>query len=56
VRNHATSFWLTGDVEKQGEAEMTERLNPDALMELRNKSLIFMAHITVAKPLPLRRS
>jgi competence protein ComEC len=43
VRNHATSFWLTGDVEKQGEAEMTERLNPDTLNHLRDKHLIFMA-------------
>ncbi|MBU3620696.1 DNA internalization-related competence protein ComEC/Rec2 [Polynucleobacter sp. CS-Odin-A6] len=43
VRNHTTSFWLTGDVEKQGEAEMTERLNPDTLNHLRGKNLIFMA-------------
>jgi competence protein ComEC len=43
VRNQTTSFWLTGDVEKQGEAEMTERLNPDALNNLRDKNLIFMA-------------
>ena len=43
VRNHTTSFWLTGDVEKQGEAEMTERLTQASLDVLRDKSLIFMA-------------
>ena len=43
VRNHTSSFWLTGDVEKQGEAEITERLSPDALNNLRNQTLIFMA-------------
>ncbi|WP_251370813.1 DNA internalization-related competence protein ComEC/Rec2 [Polynucleobacter sp. Adler-ghost] len=43
VRNQTTSFWLTGDVEKQGEAEITERLTQKALNHLRNKNLIFMA-------------
>ncbi|MBU3601851.1 DNA internalization-related competence protein ComEC/Rec2 [Polynucleobacter sp. AM-25C3] len=43
VRNHTTAFWLTGDVEKQGEAEMTERLTQASLDVLRDKSLIFMA-------------
>ena len=43
VRNLSTSFWLTGDVEKQGEAEITERLTQAALNHLSDKSLIFMA-------------
>jgi competence protein ComEC len=43
VRNHNTSFWLTGDVEKQGEAEITERLTQTALNNLKDKNLIFMA-------------
>ena len=43
MRNHTTSFWLTGDVEKQGEADMTERLNPAVLNGLKDKNLIFMA-------------
>ena len=43
VRNQTTSFWLTSDVEKQGEAEMTERLNLDSLNELKDKNLVFMA-------------
>ncbi|MBU3636642.1 DNA internalization-related competence protein ComEC/Rec2 [Polynucleobacter sp. es-MAR-4] len=43
VRNSRTSFWLTGDVEKQGEAEITERLTRAALNDLNDKSLIFMA-------------
>ncbi|MBU3597668.1 DNA internalization-related competence protein ComEC/Rec2 [Polynucleobacter sp. AP-Basta-1000A-D1] len=43
VRNQTTSFWLTGDVEKQGEAEITERLTQIALNHLKNKNLIFMA-------------
>ncbi|MBU3559432.1 DNA internalization-related competence protein ComEC/Rec2 [Polynucleobacter sp. Nonnen-W13] len=43
VRNQTASFWLTGDVEKQGEAEITERLTQKALNHLRNKNLIFMA-------------
>lgn len=43
VRNQATSFWLTGDVEKQGEAEIAERLTKNALNHLKDKTLIFMA-------------
>jgi competence protein ComEC len=43
VRNKNASFWLTGDVEKQGEAEMVERLNQSRLKEIGNKQLIFMA-------------
>ncbi|QWE19738.1 DNA internalization-related competence protein ComEC/Rec2 [Polynucleobacter corsicus] len=43
VRNQTTSFWLTGDVEKQGEAEITERLTQTALNHLKGKNLIFMA-------------
>ena len=43
VRNQTSSFWLTGDVERQGEAEITERLTPLALNDLRNKKLILMA-------------
>ncbi|MBU3578437.1 DNA internalization-related competence protein ComEC/Rec2 [Polynucleobacter sp. 73C-SIWE] len=43
VRNQKNSFWLTGDVEKQGEADMVERLNQLRLEELSDKRLIFMA-------------
>jgi competence protein ComEC len=43
VRNQSTSFWLTGDVEKQGEAEIVKRLTQDALNELKDRTLIFMA-------------
>ena len=43
VRNKTTSFWLTGDVEKQGESEIAERLTEVALNNLKDKNLIFMA-------------
>ena len=43
VRNPRTSFWLTGDVEKQGEADITERLTQEALNHIQDKVLIFMA-------------
>jgi competence protein ComEC len=43
VRNRHTSFWLTGDVEKQGESEIQARLNEIALDHLKDKELIFMA-------------
>lgn len=43
VRNQTSSLWLTGDVEKQGEAEITERLTQAALNGLRDKRVIFMA-------------
>jgi len=43
VRNQNTSVWLTGDVEKQGEAEIVERLNQSRLEEMADRQLIFMA-------------
>lgn len=43
VRNQTTSFWLTGDVEKQGEAEITIRLNQENVDALQGKQLIWMA-------------
>ncbi|HQS60721.1 MAG TPA: DNA internalization-related competence protein ComEC/Rec2 [Polynucleobacter sp.] len=43
VRNSNTSFWLTGDVERQGEAEIINRLTETALHGLKGKNLIFMA-------------
>ena len=43
VRNQQSSLWLTGDVEKQGEAEMTERLDLVMLREIGTRELIFMA-------------
>ena len=43
VRSQNASFWLTGDVEKQGEAEMVERLDQSKLAEIAEKQLIFMA-------------
>ncbi|MFZ4379719.1 MAG: DNA internalization-related competence protein ComEC/Rec2 [Polynucleobacter sp.] len=43
VRNQSTSFWLTGDVEKQGEAEIVERLDEVMLEKIGDRELIFMA-------------
>ena len=43
VRNQQTSFWLTGDVERQGEAEITERLDSEMLKKIGDRELIFMA-------------
>ncbi len=43
VRNQRSSLWLTGDVEKQGEAEITERLDKKMLQEIGDRELIFMA-------------
>ncbi len=43
VRNHKSSLWLTGDVERQGEAEIIDRLNQVALDEIGNRELILMA-------------
>ena len=43
VRNTQSSLWLTGDVEKQGEAKITERLDADMLKEIGARELIFMA-------------
>lgn len=43
VRNTQSSLWLTGDVEKQGEAEITERLDGGMLREIGVRGMIFMA-------------
>jgi competence protein ComEC len=43
VRNKQSSLWLMGDVEKQGEAEITERLDDAMLQEIGDRELIFMA-------------
>ena len=43
VRNQQSSLWLTGDVERQGEAEITERLDKKMLQEIGDRELIFMA-------------
>lgn len=43
VRNQQISFWLTGDVERQGEAEITERLDTEMLKTIGDRELIFMA-------------
>jgi len=43
VRNRQNSLWLTGDVEKRGEAEITERLDEKMLQEIGDRELIFMA-------------
>lgn len=43
IRNTQSSLWLTGDVEKQGEAEITERLDAEMLREIGARELIFMA-------------
>ena len=43
VRNKSYSFWLTGDVERQGEAQITERLASVMPKEFGNRQLIFMA-------------
>ncbi|MBU3628174.1 DNA internalization-related competence protein ComEC/Rec2 [Polynucleobacter sp. AP-Reno-20A-A9] len=43
VRNQQSSLWLTGDVEKQGESEITERLDEEMLQEISDRELIFMA-------------
>ena len=43
VRNKNYSFWLTGDVERQGEAEITERLDAAMLSEIGDRQIIFMA-------------
>ena len=43
VRNLKSSLWLTGDIEKQGEAEITERLDKKMLQEIGDRELIFMA-------------
>jgi len=43
VRNQSHSFWLTGDVEKQAESEIIDRLNHTNLREMGNRKLVFMA-------------
>ncbi|WP_251375117.1 DNA internalization-related competence protein ComEC/Rec2 [Polynucleobacter sp. MWH-UH35A] len=43
VRNHQSSLWLTGDVERHGEAEIIERLDDRMLRNIGDRELIFMA-------------
>lgn len=43
VRNRNTSFWLTGDVEKEGEAQIVSRLTQTRLRQIGERDLIFMA-------------
>lgn len=43
IRNRTSSLWLTGDVEKQGEAEISNRLTMQALGVINNRQLVFMA-------------
>jgi competence protein ComEC len=43
VRNKNNSLWLTGDVEKQGEEQILERLDQIALNTMGDRELIFMA-------------
>ena len=43
VRNRNTSFWLTGDVERQGEAQIVGRLTQHMLHQIGERELIFMA-------------
>ena len=43
VRNRNTSFWLTGDVEKEGEAQIVDRLTQSRLRQIGGRDLIFMA-------------
>ncbi|WP_370623024.1 DNA internalization-related competence protein ComEC/Rec2 [Polynucleobacter sp. MWH-Post4-6-1] len=43
VRNKNSSFWLTGDVEKRGEEEISDRLDQSALNAIGERELIFMA-------------
>lgn len=43
VRNRNTSFWLTGDVEKEGEAQIVSRLTQNRLRLIDGRDLIFMA-------------
>ena len=43
IRNASTSFWLTGDVEKQGESAIVGRLSTKALKSIAEKNLVFMA-------------
>jgi competence protein ComEC len=43
IRNQKSSLWLTGDVERLGEEEMTGRLDQIALERIGDRELIFMA-------------
>ena len=43
VRNRGSSFWLTGDVEKQGEADIERRLDLLMLREIGARELVLMA-------------
>ena len=43
VRSRDTSFWLTGDVERHGEAQMVDRLTQSMLHQIGQRELIFMA-------------
>ena len=43
IRNKNSSLWLTGDVEKQGEAEITGRLDQEVIDSIGDRELIFMA-------------
>jgi len=43
VRNQQSSLWLTGDVEKLGESEINDRLDPVMLKTIGDRELIFMA-------------
>ena len=43
VRNRNSSFWLTGDVERQGEAQIVDRLTQNMLHQIGERKLIFMA-------------
>ena len=43
IRNKTSSLWLTGDVEKRGEADIIARLNQKNLLAIQDKELILMA-------------
>jgi competence protein ComEC len=43
VRNSSASFWLTGDIEKQGESAIVSRLSSEVLQSIAEKNLVFMA-------------
>ena len=43
VRNQNHSLWLTGDIERQGEAELVDRLTSKQIKHLYDKQLVFMA-------------
>lgn len=43
VRNQNHSLWLTGDVERQGESHVIDRLDGPALNSIGDRELVFMA-------------